>query len=105
MITFETKMLPDGLWQYRAVGKLWSKPLSLTRCMVEMRKVAKNPPEEKGWSKPLVVGLKRKHAEVTDTVQRYEIAGGKVRRIAATAKERQAQEVDELLAALEALDA
>ncbi len=106
MITFETKMDPEtGHWQFRAVGKLWSRPLSLTRCMVEMRRATLNPPEEKGWSKPLPIGIKRPKRFEEQAKELWEIRGGKVQRIPATAKERTEQEVGEILAALEALDA
>lgn len=107
MITFETKMLNDldgngkNLWQFRAVGQLWSRPLSLTRCMVEMRKAAQKPAEPKEWSKPLVVGIKRMKTQDTSAKTLYEIRGGKVQRIAASAKERNEQQVADILAALE----
>lgn len=104
MITFETKMLPNGLWQFRAVGKVWSEPLSLVRCMVEMKAATRVEPEPKQWSKPLAIGIKRKRPYEEQAKVLYEIRGGKVQRIAANAAERREQQVDEILAALEALE-
>lgn len=109
MITFETKMVDDldgngqPMWQFRAVGKMWSRPLSLTRCMVEMKAAAMKPAEPKEWSKPLVVGTKRVKPQDTQAKTLYEIRGGKVQRIAASAAERNEQQIAEILKAMEGL--
>ena len=57
--------------------------------------------EEKCWSKPIAVAPKRPKPQVTEAQTLYEIRGGKVQRIASDAKERQAQQMAELMALVE----
>ena len=97
MISFETKMNPEtGLWQYRKVGAIWSKPVSLVRCMVEMRKATLAADEPKQWGLPAAPAVKRSQSQDATTL--YEIRGGKVQRIAANTAERRQQQIDEILA-------
>lgn len=104
MISFETRYDEGSAkWQYRAPGGEWSKPLSLAKLgqALQAEITVPEPTEPKFWSKPLAHQPKRQDGQPASVL--YEIAGGKVQRIASSAAERNAQQVAEL-AALMGLD-
>lgn len=108
MINFETRYdETTERWQYRAPGGEWSQPIrsgklaQMLQAEVQVPKVQTN--SVKGtefWSKPLDPAA-RDAQRIAEQTSLYEIKGGKVQRIAATAKERTQQQMDELLAILE----
>ena len=108
MITFEIRWNEvTDKWQLRC-GAGWSEPMPKWKLDRELRRETIKDVGQWGesapYSKPLDPRVRGK-SPAFDTVQRYEIRGGKVQRIPASTKERNEMEVAELLAALEGLDA
>lgn len=103
MISFETRYDEAiAKWQYRAPGGEWSRAMSLAKLsqalQTEITAVAE-PAEPRFWSKPLAHATKRADGQPASIL--YEIAGGKVQRIASSAAERNAQQMAELAALME----
>jgi hypothetical protein len=99
MISFETRYDEAiARWQYRAPGGEWSKPVRFMKLAVmlqhEVAEVPEVPEAERKWSRP--VDHKPRVRRTMDEQHLYEISGGKVQRIASSAKERSEQQVAEL---------
>lgn len=95
-------------WQYRyPQTDNWSQPLRYSALMAAIgREIASRysvkvaSEEDKGWNRPLPHMVKRpvsQKQKLDQLMDRYEIRGGKVERIAFDAAERQKQQVDMLL--------
>lgn len=105
MISFETRYNEaTNRWQYKGPEGPWSEPLRLAKLLQALNRevaVEQAPLVERDWSKPIAHSVRRIRTMDEQAQGRYEIAGGKVRRIAFDTAERQSQQMEELAAILE----
>lgn len=109
MINFETRYDEHtARWQFRLRGASeWSAPMRLPKMAQALHaEVAEPEPEveAKRWSKPIDHSVRGRSPRAEAAKTLYEIKGGKVQRIASSAKERNEQQMAELLAIMEGLN-